>query len=86
MGSKRVQITSNFTSEADHLFKRIEEEGGKVTKVVEKTSPSKNTSSTTVTTNPYTAATGASKDNTGTRVSDATAAKIDKGGYDTSQL
>lgn len=86
MGKKRIQITSNFTSEADQFFERIENEDGKVTKVVDKTEPSVSASSTTITTNPYTAETDGSAENTNTKEGEAKTVKIDKSGYDTSQL
>jgi len=86
MGNKRVQISSDFTSESEQLFERIEDVESKVTKVVQRTEPSVIKSSTTITTKPYTADTKASVENTKTKAEDVTEVKLNKGDYDTSQL
>lgn len=86
MGKKRIQITSNLTSEADQFFERIEDDDGKVKKVIEKSEPSVSTSSTTITTNPYTAETDGSSEDTKAKEGEASTVKVDKAGYDTSQL
>jgi hypothetical protein len=86
MSQKRIQISSNFTSEADQFFERIEDDKGNVKKVIQNQEPKVTTSSTTITTNPYTAKTDGSPENTRTKEGAATTVKIDKPGYDTSQL
>jgi len=86
MGNKRVQISSNFTSESEQLFERIEDVESKVTKVVDRTEPSVINTSTTITTKPYKTDTNASVENSKTKGDDVTAVKFNKGDYDTSQL
>ena len=86
MGEKRIQITSNFTSNADHLQERVHNIDTGKTKVVDNSKPHIRSSSITVTTNPYTVETDGSPEHTVTKEGSATAVDIKKAGYDTSQL
>ena len=86
MGKKRIQITSDFTSNAEHFYERIERKGRGETKVIEQTEPSTTSRTVTVTTNPYTVETDGSPENTRTKEGEAVTVDLEKKGYDTSQL
>jgi hypothetical protein len=86
MSKKRIQITSDFTSNAEHFYERVERPGTNDTKIVEENSPKASRRSVTVTTNPYTVETDGSSEKTNDKEGASVTVDIEKKGYDTSQL
>jgi hypothetical protein len=82
---KRVQITSDFKTDTDVFYERVEEKNTGEIKIIQNSKPVVGSSSTRITTNPYTVETdGSSKAET--KVGSASSVTINKSGYDTSQL
>ena len=86
MSKKRIQITSDFTSDAEQFYERVVHPDTGETKVVENCNPKTSSSSVTVTTNPYTFETDGSPEKTKTKKGSSSTVNINKPGYDTSQL
>lgn len=86
MGEKRIQITSNFTSDADRLQERIHNVDTGETKVVDNSKPHISQNKVTVTTNPYIVETDGTTENTTTKTGAAKTVDLKKEGYDTNQL
>ena len=87
MSKKRIQITSDITSNAEHFYERIERPGGSgKAKVVEQNEPKTTSRTVTLTTNPYTVETDGTPENTKTKEGEAVTIDLEKKGYDTSQL
>lgn len=86
MSKKRIQITSDFTSNAEHFYQRVARPGTGDTKVVEQNEPKTLSHKVTVTTNPYTVETDASIENTKTNEGASATVHLEKKGYETSQL
>jgi hypothetical protein len=86
MSKKRIQITSDITSNAEHFYERVEHPGVGNAKVIENDHPKTSSSTVTITTNPYTVETDGSRENTKTKEGASTTIDLEKKGYDTSQL
>jgi hypothetical protein len=88
MSKKRIQITSDVASNAEHFYERVEHPGTGDAKIIEQDHPetSSSSSTVTVTTNPYTVETDGSPGNTKTKEGASASVELEKKGYDTSQL
>lgn len=87
---KRVQISSSFTSEAEHLHEQIHGKTTNETKIIAHDTPRHSSHTTTITTNPYVVKTDGVKKET--KQGDSVTLDTDPShcpatvGYDTSQL
>ena len=87
---KRIQISSSFTSDAEHLHEEVRDRNTNKTKIIDRSEPHSTSQKTTITTNPYTVET----DGADSKVKSGDAATFDQDpshvsatvGYDTSQL
>lgn len=91
MSNKRIQITSDFTSDVQHLHERVDHPNTGKTEIITETDPPKTTThSVKVVTNPYKVEVdGEPKDTTPAKeasASKAEAINLEKKGYDTSEL
>jgi hypothetical protein len=84
-GEKRVQIKSDFTSEAAYSFERVQDKDTGEINVTKNSNPTISSSTTTITTKPYTVDTNSSSETT-QNVGSSSTMNINKPGYDTSQL
>lgn len=83
---KRIQITTNFQSEADQFYERVLDDHGNIKKLAKNDQPTVAESKKVVTTNPY----EVESDGTNGKVKEGSAKKetvnVDKLGYDISEL
>ena len=80
MSKKRVQITSDITSDASHFYERIEKPGDSEAKVIERNEPKASSHTVTITTNPYTVETDGSSEDTKTKEGKAATIDLEKKG------
>ncbi|KAG9693159.1 hypothetical protein KCU95_g11115, partial [Aureobasidium melanogenum] len=87
---KRIQISSSFTTDAEHLHEQVHDTKTGETKTVTHDTPHETSHTTTITTNPYTVETNGVEQKT--KQGDAITLDIEPShcpatvGYDTSQL
>jgi hypothetical protein len=98
MSKKRIQITSDFSSETEYFYQRVYNSSNGKTHCVEKLEPKTTTRTVNAKTNPYTIETGGSSpEQAKTKVSSkqtemneaatkSTTIDLEKKSYDTSQL
>ena len=83
---KRIQITTDFQSEADQFYERVLDDQGNIKKLAKNDQPNTAQSKRVITTNPYEVECKGTNGKAKEGSTKTEAASVDKSGYDFSQL